>query len=135
MESAMMSAAGHPASSAPAISAARGVAPAIDRETLQGLMQPSLWRWSIRVAADWALIVVPRLVAGRTHHWAAYGLAVLMAGIGQHRLAIMAHDGTHRQISRHKRFNDFLTGVFCLWPFGNPVGGYRRFHFTHHRYL
>lgn len=117
------------------VDSAAADAPVIDRETLRNLMQPSLWRWSVRVAADWSLIVVPMLIAGFTHHWAAYVFAVIMTGIGQHRLAIMAHEGTHRQISRNKRFNDFLTGFFCLWPFGNPVGGYRRFHFTHHRYL
>ena len=109
--------------------------PTIDKETLYALMQPSLLRWSVRVAADWSLIVMAMLLAGFTHHWAAYVLAVIVTGIGQHRLAMMAHEGTHRQISRNKRFNDFLTGLFCLWPFGNPVGGYRRFHFTHHRYL
>lgn len=107
----------------------------IDKETLRGLMQPSLWRWSVRVAADWLLIVVPMLIAGLTHHWAAYILAVITTGIGQHRIALMAHEGTHRQICRNKTLNDFLTGFFCLWPFGNPVGGYRRFHFIHHRHL
>ena len=109
-------------------------APAIDKATLRQLMQPSLFQWSIRVAGDWLLIVGPMLLAGYTRHWAGYVFAVLMAGIGQHRLAMMAHEGTHRQISRNKRFNDFLTGMFCMWPFGNPVGGWRRYHFTHHRY-
>jgi fatty acid desaturase len=110
-------------------------APEIDKESLRDLMQPSLWRWAVRVAGDWALIVAPLLLAGQTRHWTAYAFAVLMAGIGQHRVAVMAHEGTHRQISRHKRLNDLLTGLLCLWPFGNPVGGYRRFHFAHHRYL
>jgi len=108
---------------------------AIDKDTLRELMQPSLWKWSIRVAGDWMLVVVPMLIAGYTRHWAAFAFAVVMSGIAQHRIAIMAHEGTHRQASRNKRFNDFLTGAFCLWPFGNPVGGYRRFHFTHHRHL
>lgn len=107
----------------------------IDKDTLRNLMQPSLLQWSIRVAGDWALIVGPMLLAGFTRHWSAYVLAVVATGIAQHRLAIMAHEGTHRQSSRNKRLNDFLTGLFCLWPFGNPVGGYRRFHFTHHRKL
>ena len=107
----------------------------IDKETLRQLMQPSLWRWSVRVAGDWLLIVIPMLIAGYTHHWAAYIAAVIFAGVGQHRLAIMAHEGTHRQITRNKLLNDFLTGFCCLWPFGNPVGGYRRFHFVHHRHL
>lgn len=109
-------------------------APAIDKATLRQLMQPNLFQWSIRVAGDWVLIVGPMLLAGYTGHWAGYVFAVLMAGIGQHRLAMLAHEGTHRQISRNKRLNDFLTGLFCMWPFGNPVGGWRRYHFTHHRY-
>lgn len=111
------------------------VAAEIDKDTLRDLMQPSLWRWSVRVAGDWALIAAAMTLAGHTGHLAAFVLAVIVTGIGQHRLAIMAHEGTHRQISRHKRLNDVLTGLFCLWPFGNPVGGYRRFHFAHHRYL
>ena len=109
--------------------------PEVDKEQLRKLMQPSFWQWTIRVAIDWTMIVVPLVIAGVTRHWAAYAFAVLMCGIGQHRLAIMAHEGAHRQITRNKRLNDFLTGFFCLWPFGNPVGAYRRFHFSHHRYL
>ena len=105
----------------------------IDKETLRELMQPSLMRWSVRVAVDWSVIVIAMLIAGYTRHWAAYVGAVIVAGVCQHRLAIMAHEGTHRQISRNKLFNDFLTGFFCLWPFGNPVGGYRRIHFIRHR--
>jgi fatty acid desaturase len=119
----------HP-SSAPAVTS-----PSIDKETLRRLMQPSLWRWSVLVAGDWLLIVVPIVIAGLTRHWAAFVLAPIFIGIGQHRVALMAHEGTHRQACRNKKLNDFLTGFFCLWPFGNPVGGYRRFHFTHHRHL
>ena len=107
----------------------------IDKETLRDLMQPSLWKWTRRVVCDWLLIVGALLLAGYLHQWWAYVLAVVVCGVGQHRVALMAHEGTHRQSSRNKRLNDFLTGVFCLWPFGNPVGGYRRFHFTHHRRL
>lgn len=112
-----------------------GGGPEIDRETLRLLMQPSLWRWSVRVGWDWSLIVGSMLLAGWAQHWAGYVFAVVMTGVAQHRLAIMAHEGTHRQITKNKRLNDFLTGLFCLWPFGNPVGGYRRFHFAHHRHL
>ena len=120
---------------APAATPQAEPARAVDKETLRQLMQPSFWRWTIRILGDWSLIVGAMLLAGYSQHWAAYILAVIMSGVGQHRIAIMAHEGTHRQISRNKRLNDFLTGLFCLWPFGNPVGGYRRFHFQHHRHL
>lgn len=120
----------------PPLPAAPGTsARAIDKDTLRELMQPNLWKWSSRVFCDWMVVILPMLLAGYSRHWAAYVLAVIAAGVAQHRIALMAHEGTHRQASRNKRFNDFLTGMFCLWPFGNPVGGYRRFHFTHHRHL
>jgi fatty acid desaturase len=109
--------------------------PQIDKDTLRGLMQPSLFQWGVRTAADWLLIIVPMVVAGITKQWWAYALAVLCAGVGQHRLALMAHEGSHRQATRNKFWNDLLVGFFTLWPFANPVGGYRRFHFNHHRYL
>jgi fatty acid desaturase len=109
--------------------------PHIDHARLRELMQPSLFEWSIRVFGDWMVIVIPMMIAGLTHHWAAYVFAVIMTGVGQHRLALMAHEGSHRQASRNKRLNDVLVGFFTLWPFANPVGGYRRFHFNHHRYL
>ena len=107
----------------------------IDKETLRELMQPSFWRWSVRVAFNWSLIVGAMLLVGYTQHWAAYVFAIVVIGICQHRVALMAHEGVHRQITKHKKLNDFLTGFFCLWPVSNSVGGYRRFHFTHHRCL
>jgi fatty acid desaturase len=111
------------------------VDPYIDKETLRKLMQPSLSQWLSRTLGDWLVVVIPMAVAGYTQHWGAYVLAVIGAGVGQHRIALMAHEGSHRQVCRNKRLNDFLVGFFCLWPFANPVGGYRRFHFNHHRYL
>lgn len=109
--------------------------PQIDKDVLRGLMQPSLFQWGVRTAADWLLIIIPMVIAGTTRQWWAYALAVFCAGLGQHRLALMAHEGSHRQATRNKFWNDLLVGFFTLWPFANPVGGYRRFHFNHHRYL
>ncbi len=113
--------------------------PVIDKQVLRTLMQPSLFQWGVRTAGDWMLVIVPivlvNLVWDSPWRWGAMGLALVCFGVAQHRLALMAHDGSHRQASRNKKLNDFLTGMFCLWPFANPVGGYRRFHFNHHRYL
>lgn len=109
--------------------------PHIDKDVLRELMQPSLLQWCVRTGGDWLLIIIPMIIAGTTRQWWAYGLAVVCAGIGQHRLALMAHEGSHRQATRNKFWNDALVGFFTLWPFANPVGGYRRFHFNHHRYL
>lgn len=107
----------------------------IDREILRGLMQPSFLQWMVRVLGDWCLAIGPIALFAVSRHPAAFVFAVVMSGIAQHRLALMAHEGSHYRASRNKTFNDLLTGFFALWPFGNPVRGYRRFHFDHHRYL
>ena len=48
-------------------------------------------------------------------------------------LAILGHDGTHYTLSHNATFNDFLTNLFCWWPLGLTVSGYRALHYAHHR--
>lgn len=89
--------------------------------------------WLKRVLADWAVIVVAYLIAWWADHPAGFLLVMPIIAVQQHALAILAHDGAHRLVSRTRWLNDFLTNLFCFWPLGFPLGGYRRFHFQHHR--
>jgi fatty acid desaturase len=55
-------------------------------------------------------------------------------GIYQQRLGVMGHEAVHHLLSRNRRVNDFVGNVFCFWPLGTSVLGYRRFHFMHHKF-
>jgi fatty acid desaturase len=57
----------------------------------------------------------------------------VVIGARQHALAILGHDGAHRLACRNRFINDLLTCILCFWPIGAALGGYRRFHFGHHR--
>lgn len=109
-------------------------------------------RWLTAWLGDWAAILAAyALLLMPTTRWspllwvdswivitAVYLLAVLLAilviGNRQHAIAILAHDGAHRLISRNRFINETLTAL-SLWPMGVSVPAYRRFHFAHHRHV
>lgn len=101
--------------------------------TLHELAQPSEWKWLGLVVLDWLVIAVAMLIAAWLNHPAAFVFASVTIAVKQHALAILAHDGAHRLVSRTRWLNDVLTNLFCFWPLGFPLEGYRRFHFQHHR--
>lgn len=99
----------------------------------------SPWLW--RVLADWFIIAlcftashsifVSTLPIG-VKICAVFPL-IIVIGARQHALAILGHDGAHRLITRHPLLNDLLTRLLCVYPLGMNLGGYRNFHFSHHR--
>ena len=102
---------------------------------LARLKRRSLWRWLRAVAMDWGMIALALTIARAAHHPVIYFLAVFVIGTRQHALALMAHEGGHRLICRTRWLNDLLAGLFCFWPLGQGIQGYRKFHFTHHAYV
>lgn len=89
--------------------------------------------WSISVAVNWLVIATAITLAYRFDHLAAYVLAVLVVGTRQHALAVLAHDGAHHHVTRIRWLNDAVTSLFCFWPLGVGLNGWRKFHFKHHR--
>jgi fatty acid desaturase len=84
---------------------------------------------------DWSIVVAAYWAAARAHHWLAYGIAILIIGTRQHALGILAHDGAHGLISRNRMVNRLLTELGA-WPlFVNVHGGYKEWHWEHHREL
>ncbi len=102
------------------------------REQLQALSRPDTLRWLVLAGRDWGIIVLMLVLVGISRHPLVVVFAALVIGSRQHALAILGHDGAHGTASGYRRLNDLLTGMFCFWPMGIALGGYRRFHFAHH---
>ncbi len=62
-------------------------------------------------------------------------MAMIVIGSRQHALLILGHEGGHRLVASNQRLNDFLTNLFCFWPFGLDTREYRTFHLSHHRHV
>lgn len=101
---------------------------------------PKLWFWLRRVLIDYFLIMV--FLTSIYFLWiklpfwlSGFPILICLICIGarQHAIAILGHDGAHRLICRNKYLNDILTTCLCFGPLGFLLGGYRRFHFEHHR--
>lgn len=104
-------------------------------DEVRRLATPSWPRWMVAMAGDWLVIVAAFIAAGLVNHWLIYLLAVIVVGNRQHALLILMHEGSHRLISRRVWLNNWSARLFCAWPAGTPLLGYRAFHFAHHRHL
>lgn len=68
--------------------------------------------------------------------WPLLPIFGLLIGCRQHALSLLGHDGTHRTGISNRVINDRITEWFCGWPLGAVLdGGYRDWHFSHHRTL
>jgi fatty acid desaturase len=74
------------------------------------------------------------VLAVATQHWAAIVLAILVNGIQQHAMFVLAHEATHYRLFEHRGLNDFfgrLAGVLG----GISMCTYRVTHRLHHNNL
>lgn len=63
-----------------------------------------------------------------------FGLAIVLVGALQHRLAGLGHEASHYTFLRHKGANDLVADLFCLFPLLTNIHFYRLFHMAHHQF-
>lgn len=91
------------------------------------------FRWLMAALIDWSIILFALYLAHQSFLF--YILAIIVIGNRIHALFILGHDGAHGLICRPRWLNDALTNIFCFTPFALHIKAYRKFHFTHHKFL
>jgi fatty acid desaturase len=101
---------------------------------LADLSARSTWRATATIAAEYALIALSVTIGQAFENIWAYLLIGIFVGTRQYALGeCMAHEASHRNLSRTRWFNEAL-GIAVCWPFFMTLAGYRRFHNRlHHR--
>jgi len=102
--------------------------------TLRELGARTMLPWLADAAIDWLVIGAALATVQFWPNPVTLFAAILVVGNRQHALAILGHDGTHYTLSRRGWLNDLLTNLFCFWPLGLTVSGYRALHYTHHKH-
>ncbi len=105
----------------------------LDTSALRELGARALFPWLTDAATDWLVIAAALAMIQLWPHLYTVIAGTLIVGNRQHALAILGHDGTHYTLSRSVALNDFLTNLFCFWPLGLTVSGYRTLHYAHHK--
>ncbi len=105
----------------------------LDTSALRELGARALFPWLVDGGVDWLVIVAALAMIQIWPHFYTVLAGILIVGNRQHALAILGHDGTHFTLSHNAAFNDFLTNLFCWWPLGLTVSGYRALHYAHHK--
>lgn len=107
----------------------------VDEAALRQLSGPSPGRWLLAASVDWCLIAATFALVAWLDHPLAYALAVFPLGSRQQALGALFHDAAHRLVARGRLANDAAGSLLSAWPLGLSLGGYRRYHFAHHRLL
>jgi len=64
--------------------------------------------------------------------WPLYLVAIIVIATRQHCLLALMHEGTHSRLSVNRKWNDFISDMFCAFPMGVSTDLYRRQHLEHH---
>lgn len=66
---------------------------------------------------------------------AAFTVAILCVGAGQHQLSGLAHEGVHHILFRNRLLNELASDVLCLFPLFSSTHHYRLQHLAHHQFV
>lgn len=102
---------------------------------LKRLAKPVLWRFVFALVMDWMTIALAMLCAATWPTWWVCLGSVLVIGTRQHALGVLGHEAAHYTATRRRKINDAIGMVFCFWPVGGSLTGYRGYHQRHHRHL
>lgn len=63
------------------------------------------------------------------------GLAVVLIGAVQHRLAALGHEASHHVLFRNRWVNELVSDWLCMFPLFTTTDHYRSLHLGHHRWV
>jgi fatty acid desaturase len=108
---------------------------ALPKELVLELTRRSAWRATLPIVADFAVIALAAAVA--LAFWFSLPitiLCVLIIGVKQHALFVVAHDAAHYLLYDSRKLND-LVGRACATVQGLSMCTYRVIHRLHHNNL
>jgi fatty acid desaturase len=91
--------------------------------------------WLVPALMEWGIIVLLFVVGYSLDCLLVWAGIVVLLGSRQHALGVLGHDGAHGAAAKNRQLNDWATQLLCMWPLGAGLGGFRRFHFQHHRHF
>lgn len=94
----------------------------------------SPWQPMLAILLSWTVIGAGMGLA-LVVDGAAMLVSILLVGVGQHALAILAHDGAHRLLFASRALNDWVSRALLAWPLLADFDKYRSEHLDHHRCL
>ncbi|MBI6705399.1 fatty acid desaturase family protein [Pseudomonas viridiflava] len=100
-----------------------------------GLKQLNAWRRTLQIGFQWSVIAAAIALAEWSGSMSVVVLAVLVIATRQHALLVLMHDAAHLLITRDKRRNDLISGVFLTFPLILSTSRYRAHHIAHHKHL
>jgi fatty acid desaturase len=110
----------------------RGNARWLSSEEVRELSRLDPLSSTLSIVLNWIWLALCVFGAARFH--ALIPLAIVGVALGQHGLAVLAHEAAHYRIYENRWLND-LAGKICGAPLGLSMLTYRVIHRIHHNHL
>jgi fatty acid desaturase len=72
-------------------------------------------------------------------HWAwgipVAAVAIVLIGVGQHQLTVLAHEASHHTLFKNKLLNELVSDWCCMFPMLSTTHHYRLHHLAHHQFV
>lgn len=107
----------------------------VNPSRLKPLFKTNMWRHLMAMTLDWTMIIITAYFTLQYFNPITYVLAVIIIGARQHALAILMHDASHFRFLKNKKWNDWVTNIFTMYPLFTSIEVYRENHMRHHRHL
>lgn len=89
------------------------------------------WRGPYDILSCWGVIFIAIYLVVAVSAW-FYPLSLLLIANRILALSLLCHEGLHGNLSRNKKWNDFLGRYLCAFPSFISFSKYRRVHILHH---
>lgn len=84
---------------------------------------------------NWLLIFFILLMYQQLSTFWLYPLAILIIGARMHALTILMHDAAHYRFLKDRKWNDWISNLFIMYPIFTTIEKYRANHLKHHQHL
>lgn len=104
-------------------------------ERLKPLFKTKPWMHAGAMFFNWIIIFGSILLCLQYPSFWTYFVAVIIIGARMHALAILMHDATHYRFLKNRKWNDWITNIFIMYPIFSSIEKYRANHLAHHKHL
>lgn len=116
---------------APAVSGGHNSLSKEGQEAVKKLRGVNPKGFILKALSAWFSIAVALFVAIYLGNWFVSVLAIMYIGTRQNILGLLVHEQTHR-LGFKTKLGDYIANIFCAYPLGVTLEGYRKVHLAHH---
>ncbi len=107
----------------------------IDQTTFKSLFKTKPYLHTAAMIYNWLIILLAIYLYQQLSIIVLYPIVVIIIGARMHALTVLMHDATHYRFLKNRKWSDFISNLFTMYPLFTSIEKYRANHLKHHQHL